>query len=95
MLTSGSAFCTAAAAPQNLIPHTAAETAWENAHNQQKTGCTPATDSYCGAVFGYRPGETVAGPEHDRVLTVPKGNGVKYSMFVDTEFARDNGPRST
>jgi hypothetical protein len=67
-LRAGSAFSTKAAAPVTVIPHTAAETAFENAHNPARTGCTPATDQYCGAVFGYWPGEVVADPAHDRVL---------------------------
>ena len=67
-LTSGSAFSTEAATPTNLIPHTAAETAFEKAHDKAATGCTSATDQYCGASFGFWPGNTVADPANHRIL---------------------------
>ncbi len=67
-LQAGTAFSTAAATPSTLIPHTAAETAFEKAHNKAATGCTSATDQYCGASFGFWPGNVVADPARDRLL---------------------------
>lgn len=67
-LVSGDGFSTAAAAPRDLVPHTAAEVAFEKAHDEASTGCTAATDQYCGATFAYWPGATVADTVNHRIL---------------------------
>jgi hypothetical protein len=53
--------------PQEIIPRTAAETAFEAEH-AQSTGCTSATDPLCGSVFADWPGPVVADPARHRVL---------------------------
>jgi hypothetical protein len=53
--------------PVNLLPLTGPEQAFQSAHDKS-TGCTSASDPYCGAVFGFWPGAVVADPQRDRVL---------------------------
>ncbi|MGI4893725.1 MAG: hypothetical protein ACRYF3_01265 [Janthinobacterium lividum] len=67
-LLSGNAFSTATSAPVGLIPHTAAETAFEKAHDKGLTKCTAATDPYCGVTFAYWPGQVFADTVNDRIV---------------------------
>jgi RNA polymerase sigma factor (sigma-70 family) len=53
--------------PVQLIPLTAAEKSFQAAH-ATSTGCTAATDPYCGVTFAFWPGPVVADPAHGRVL---------------------------
>jgi RNA polymerase sigma factor (sigma-70 family) len=53
--------------PVQLIPLTPAERAFEAAHSSS-TGCTTATDPYCGVTFAFWPGPVVADPADGRVL---------------------------
>jgi hypothetical protein len=53
--------------PDELIPRTAAELAFEKAH-AASTGCTPDRDPYCGVRFGLWPGPVIADPARHRVL---------------------------
>src|SRR6201996_2034990 len=53
--------------PVQLIPLTAAEKSFQAAH-AASTGCTAATDPYCGVTFAFWPGPVVADPGHGRIL---------------------------
>jgi hypothetical protein len=53
--------------PQEIIPATAAETAFAAKH-ATSTGCTGATDPLCGSQFADWPGPVVADPARHRVL---------------------------
>jgi hypothetical protein len=53
--------------PVQLIPLTSAEKAFEGAHSTS-TGCTAATDPYCGVTFAFWPGPVVADPADGRIL---------------------------
>jgi hypothetical protein len=53
--------------PQEIIPRTSAETAFEAAHSRS-TGCTSATDPLCGSVFADWPGPVIADPARHRFL---------------------------
>ncbi|MHA6763851.1 sigma-70 family RNA polymerase sigma factor [Streptacidiphilus sp. PAMC 29251] len=67
-LTSGNPFTVnPAQTPVNLLPLTAPERAFEAAHSGAG-GCAGSRDQYCGAVFGFWPGPTIADPKHHRVL---------------------------
>ncbi|SHN47039.1 protein of unknown function [Cryptosporangium aurantiacum] len=66
-LTGTDVFGSDAESPAALITHTPAETAWERQHDPS-TGCSPATDVYCGAKFAYWPGPVIADPRRARVL---------------------------
>lgn len=53
--------------PQEIIPRTAAETAFEATH-ARSTGCTAQTDPLCGSQFAAWPGPVVADPARHRIL---------------------------
>ena len=53
--------------PVTLIPHTQQERDFEARH-ATGTGCTAASDPYCGAVFAHWPGPVIADPTRGRVL---------------------------
>lgn len=77
-LQSSSAFTTATGTPVNLIPLTPTEQAFEKAH-ATSTGCTSATDQYCGMQFAFWPGPVIADPARHRLLvfygTLCRGGG--------------------
>jgi RNA polymerase sigma factor (sigma-70 family) len=67
-LTSAGPFATdTTGAPDTLLPLTAAEQKFQAAHSAS-TGCTSATDQYCGMQFAFWPGPVIADPAHDRLL---------------------------
>jgi len=53
--------------PQEIIPFTTAEKAFEAAH-ARTTGCTSTSDPLCGSVFADWPGPVIADPARHRVL---------------------------
>ena len=53
--------------PVQLIPLTAAEKTFEAEHSTS-TGCTAATDPYCGVTFAFWPGPVIADPADGRIL---------------------------
>jgi hypothetical protein len=57
---------TATGAPPEVVPRTLAEFAFQLTHNA--SGCTTATDPYCGSQYAYWPGPVVADPARNRVL---------------------------
>jgi hypothetical protein len=66
-LTSGSPFTADdTGVPDQTIPMTLAEYAFQATHNGN---CTTATDPYCGSTFAYWPGAIVADPARDRLIT--------------------------
>ncbi|GAA3398054.1 DUF4185 domain-containing protein [Cryptosporangium minutisporangium] len=66
-LPSTDVFGSDAKAVPALISQTPPETAFQLKH-AESTGCTPATDVYCGAAFAYWPGPVIADPRRGRVL---------------------------
>jgi len=56
-----------ASSPAAMVTHTPAEGAFERRH-AASTGCTAATDPYCGATFAFWPGPVIADPRRARVL---------------------------
>jgi hypothetical protein len=68
-VTASDVFGDAGPVPTPLLPFTPAEKAFTAAH-ASKTGCTTATDPYCGAQFGLWPGAVVADPAHHRLLVL-------------------------
>lgn len=68
-VTASDVFGAAGPAPTPLLPFTPAEVAFTATH-ASKTGCTTATDPYCGAQFGLWPGAVVADPARHRLLVL-------------------------